>query len=98
MTILREKIHDNRFLRLIAGFLKAGHCEEWTHHSTLSGTPQGGIMSPILSNIYLDRLDKFVYETLIPEYTRGRVRERHPEHKRLKALAAYYRKMERPTD
>jgi len=66
MTILRENIQDNRFLRLIEGALKAGYCEEWTYHPSLSGTPQGGIGSPILSNIYMDRLDRFVQETLMP--------------------------------
>ena len=42
MNILRKNIHDNRFLRLIEGALKAGYCEEWTYHPSLSGTPQGG--------------------------------------------------------
>lgn len=37
--------------------------------------PQGGVVSPILSNIYLHKLDEFVSQTLIPEYTRGRVRK-----------------------
>ena len=60
MHILRANIHDNRFLRLIEGALKAGYCEEWTYHSSLSGSPQGGIVSPILSNIYMDRFDRFV--------------------------------------
>src|SRR6266581_2778627 len=46
MNILRENIQDNRFLRLIEGVLKAGYCEEWTYHPTLSGTPQGGIITP----------------------------------------------------
>lgn len=67
MEILREKIKDNRFLRLIENLLKAGYCEEWSDHPTLSGTPQGGICSPILSKIYLDQLDKCVEQTLIPE-------------------------------
>jgi group II intron reverse transcriptase/maturase len=78
MDILQENIHDNRFLRLIEGALKAGYCEEWTYHPSLSGSPQGGIISPILSNIYMDRLDKFVENTLIPEYTRKERREKHP--------------------
>ena len=78
MNILRENIHDNRFLRLIEGSLKAGYCEEWTYHPSLSGSPQGGIVSPILSNIYMDRLDKFVENTLIPEHTQSERREEHP--------------------
>ncbi len=77
-NILRENIHDNRFLRLIEGALKAGYCEDWTYHPSLSGSPQGGIVSPILSNIYLDKLDKFVEKTLIPEYTKSDKRETNP--------------------
>jgi group II intron reverse transcriptase/maturase len=78
MTILRENIRDNRFLRLIEGALKAGYCEDWTYHPSLSGSPQGGIVSPILSNIYMDRLDRFVEDTLIPKYPREERREIHP--------------------
>ena len=77
-NILRENIHDNRFLRLIEGALKAGYCEDWRYHPSLSGSPQGGIASPILSNIYLDKLDKFVEKTLIPEYTKSDKRETNP--------------------
>jgi len=46
LTILREKIHDGRFLRLLAQLLKAGYMEDWTYHPTLSGTPQGGVITP----------------------------------------------------
>ncbi|HET9000622.1 MAG TPA: reverse transcriptase domain-containing protein [bacterium] len=69
--ILAEKIHDNRFLRLIDGLLQAGYLEEWHHFATLSGSPQGGIVSPILANIYLDRLDQFIETELLPAYNRG---------------------------
>ena len=93
MHILRENIHDNRFLRLIEGALKAGYCEEWIYHPSLSGSPQGGIMSPILSNIYMDRLDRYVQETLIPEYTRGNRRAHNPTYWRIQERAAYYRKI-----
>jgi group II intron reverse transcriptase/maturase len=78
MDILQENIRDNRFLRLIEGALKAGYCEDWNFHPSLSGTPQGGTVSPVLSNIYLDKLDKFVESTLIPEYTKGDKRGRNP--------------------
>jgi group II intron reverse transcriptase/maturase len=91
MNILRENIHDNRFLRLIEGALKAGYCEEWTYHPSLSGSPQGGIVSPILSNIYMDRLDRFVQDTVIPEYTRGTRRKEGEEYRRLHSLSTYYR-------
>lgn len=71
LSILAEYIHDNRFLRLIKQMLQAGYLEDWEYHATLSGAPQGGVASPILSNIYLDRLDRFVETVLIPQYTRG---------------------------
>ncbi len=91
MNILRENIQDNRFLRLIEGALKAGYCEEWKYHPSLSGSPQGGIVSPILSNIYMDRLDRFVQDMLIPEYTRGTRRKEGEEYRRLHSLSTYYR-------
>ena len=46
VRILSEKIHDNRFLRLIRNMLKAGYLEDWEYHATLSGSPQGGVVSP----------------------------------------------------
>jgi group II intron reverse transcriptase/maturase len=79
LSILRERIHDNRFLRLIENLLKAGYCENWRYWPSLSGTPQGGVLSPLLANIYLDRLDQFVEETLLPAYNRGDHRRRNPE-------------------
>jgi hypothetical protein len=93
MNILRDNIQDNRFLRLIEGTLKAGYCEEWKFHPSLSGSPQGGIASPILSNIYMDRLDRYVQETVIPEYTRGKGREKNPPYWRLSSNASYHRRM-----
>lgn len=83
LSILREKIHDNRFLTMVENLLKAGYLEEWYFRPTLSGTPQGGVISPILANIYLDKLDKFVEQTLIPRYTRGSKKKSNPEYFRL---------------
>jgi group II intron reverse transcriptase/maturase len=83
LSILREKIHDNRFLILIENLLKAGYLEQWSYRPTFSGTPQGGIASPLLANIYLDRLDKFVEQTLIPEFTKGERKRTRPEYNRL---------------
>jgi group II intron reverse transcriptase/maturase len=70
-SMLSEKIRDGRFLRLIDGLLQAGYLENWRYHETLSGAPQGGILSPLLSNIYLNRLDRYVETTLLPVYNRG---------------------------
>ena len=55
MHILRENIHDHRFLRVSAGARKAGDCEAWPCHPALSGSPQGGRVSPILSNLSMHR-------------------------------------------
>jgi group II intron reverse transcriptase/maturase len=46
MSILREKIQDNRFLNLVENLLKAGYLEQWNYRPTYSGTPQGGILTP----------------------------------------------------
>jgi group II intron reverse transcriptase/maturase len=83
LGILGEKIHDNRFLRLLRNMLQAGYLEDWEWNATLSGAPQGGVASPILSNIYLDRLDTFAETVLIPEYTRGRVRANNPTYREM---------------
>lgn len=69
--ILKERISDERFIRLIRKFLNAGYIEDWTFHKTYSGTPQGGIVSPILANIYLDKLDKFMME-YAQKFNKGR--------------------------
>jgi len=74
LNILRESIDDERFLRLIEGMLKAGYLEAWTKHETHSGTPQGGVISPLFANIYLHKLDEYVEDTLQPKYTRGKAR------------------------
>jgi group II intron reverse transcriptase/maturase len=78
LGILREKLHDNRFLRLIETMLQAGYLEEWRFYPTYSGSPQGGVCSPVLSNIYLDKLDTFVETVLLPAYNRGKKRRDNP--------------------
>lgn len=88
---LEQDIQDGRFIRLMRGLLEAGYLEEWKLKSTLSGVPQGGIVSPFLSNILLDTLDRFVETTLIPGYTRGKVRKEHAEYRRLLARSHDHR-------
>jgi group II intron reverse transcriptase/maturase len=83
LSTLAQNIHDHRFLRLVRTMLTAGYLEDWVWHETLSGAPQGGVASPILSNIYLHRLDRFVETVLIPEYTRGHLRNRNPEYRKV---------------
>jgi group II intron reverse transcriptase/maturase len=83
LQILGEKLHDKRFLQVLAELLQAGYMEDWQYHRTLSGVPQGGVVSPILSNIYLDRLDQYVETMLIPAYTRGKQRRTNPPYNRI---------------
>jgi group II intron reverse transcriptase/maturase len=92
VQILAEKIHDNRFLCLMRNMLKAGYLEDWRWNATLSGVPQGGVISPVMSNIYLHRLDDFVETVLIPEYTRGRIRKQDTEYARVRAASVRARK------
>ena len=77
LKILSKKIDDGRFLELIRKFLKAGYLEFNQKYNSLSGTPQGGIISPILANIYLHEFDKFM-EVISAEYTKGK--QRRPYH------------------
>jgi group II intron reverse transcriptase/maturase len=83
LKTVSEKIHDGRFLNLMRKLFDAGYMEDWTFHETLSGVPQGGLVSPVLANILLDKLDKFVETVLIPKYTRGVKREKNAEYHRL---------------
>lgn len=95
MDILRQDIHDTRFLQLIQRLLTAGYCEQWTYHRTYSGTPQGGVLSPLLANLYLDKLDRFVETVLIPAYTRGRQRAYNRAYTRVQGRIAYLEKLGR---
>jgi len=92
MNILKEKIKDNRFLRLIENLLKSGYMEDWKYNKTLSGCPQGTIISPILSNIYMDKVDQYVETELKPKYTKG---ERRAENKKYRAVLNQVRKYKR---
>jgi group II intron reverse transcriptase/maturase len=85
LRIIAQDIHDERFVGLIEGLLRAGYVENWRHHATYSGTPQGGVLSPLLSNIFLHQLDEFVEGTLLPAYNRGKHRQRNKEWRRIQA-------------
>lgn len=71
ISALAEHIQDGRFLNLVKKLLDAGYMDNWTFNKTLSGVPQGSILSPVLSNILLAKLDRFVETTLIPRYNKG---------------------------
>ena len=82
LRLLRKRIDDEKFIGLIGSMLKAGVMEDRVHTRTYSGTPQGGIVSPILANIYLHELDMFMAER-IAAFERGTVRATNPEYGRL---------------
>lgn len=79
VEIINSKVKDARLVQLIWKFLKAGYMEDWQYHTTYSGCPQGGIVSPLLANIYLNELDKFV-EKMSKEFYRPKERYRTPEY------------------
>lgn len=78
MKIIRRDIHDGRLVTLIGGALDAGYMEDWRYYETTCGTPQGGIISPLLANVYMTELDRFVEDALGPMYTRGKSRTANP--------------------
>lgn len=82
VEILEKKIDDKRTVSVIKGMLKAGYMEDWKYNSTYSGTPQGGIISPILANIYLHELDMFM-ETMTAWFNKGKTRRRNPKYSNL---------------
>lgn len=79
VNIINTKIKDARLIKLIFKMLKAGYLEDWKYHNTYSGTPQGGIISPIFSNIYLNELDKFA-ESMMNDFDKPRPQRLTPEY------------------
>ncbi len=77
LRLLARRIDDPRFVDLIGQMLKAGCLDDWVYERTYSGTPQGGVVSPILANIYLHELDTFMAETTAG-FDRGTTRRAHP--------------------
>ena len=60
IELLRKRIDDEAFIQLIWKFLKAGYMEQWTFERTYSGVPQGSGVSPVLCNVYLNELDRYM--------------------------------------
>lgn len=94
LRILSQRITDQRFLHLVEQFLKAGYIEEWQYHQTYSGTPQGGNLSPTLSNIYLNELDHWM-ESRIAEFNKGKTRQLTPEYKTITNRRRYAKQQAR---
>lgn len=92
LNILKESFHDQRFIRLISLLLDAGYMEDWKFNTTYSGVPAGSVTGPILSNIVLDKLDRYVEHELIPANTSGKHRKENPPYGRLIENASYARK------
>lgn len=89
---INSKIKDARLIKLIWKFLKAGYMEDWKYNSTHSGCPQGGVISPLLSNIYLNELDKFAEKTA-KEFYKPRDRVRTPEYTKIQCKKDYAMKL-----
>lgn len=91
VNIIGRKIKDQRLIQLVWKFLRAGYMENWKYHTTYSGCPQGGIISPILANIYLNELDKFAEKTA-KKYYKDRDRVRTKEYDDLSSVIGSIRK------
>jgi group II intron reverse transcriptase/maturase len=83
LDLIGRHIQDQRFLKLLKGMLQAGYMEGWKYEQTYSGTPQGGVCSPILANIILNELDQYVEQELIPQYHSGEKRRVNPKYVQL---------------
>ncbi|MCM1269862.1 MAG: reverse transcriptase domain-containing protein [Faecalibacterium sp.] len=94
ITLLRKRIDDEAFLQLIWKFLKAGYMEQWTYNRTYSGVPQGSGVSPVLANVYLHELDKFM-EDYAQTFNQGMKKQMNPEYNKALKKASYYRRIGR---
>ncbi len=96
LRILSKRITDKRFLHLVEQLLKAGYVEDWRYHRTYSGVPQGGNLSPLLSNVYLNELDQTIREKMAT-FNNGRARKTNPAYKRASNEVARAKKKARQT-
>jgi group II intron reverse transcriptase/maturase len=84
LEIVSRKIKDERLMKLLRGMLQVGYLEDWKYQRTYSGVPQGGVLSPLLANIFLNEFDQYIEQHLIPENTRGKRRRTSVEYNRIR--------------
>lgn len=94
LEILGRQVKDNRLLELIRRWLNAGYMDEWEYHKTYSGTPQGGVLSPLMANIYLNELDQYIETELLPVWNKGKKRRANNEYNRITAEIAKARRQD----
>lgn len=94
MEILRRRIKDEAFLELIWKFLRAGYLEKWEYNATYSGVAQGSGFSPILANLYLNELDKYV-EEYMQKFNCGVMRKSGKEYGKLHGRHQRYNEAQR---
>ncbi|MCM3164747.1 reverse transcriptase/maturase family protein [Metabacillus litoralis] len=95
LNLISKRVNDHRFLLLIHNALTSGVMENWTYHKTYSGTPQGGIISPLLANIYLHEFDLFM-EKQMKNFDKGKIRDRNKEYRRIRSeISTLSRKVKR---
>ena len=96
LRIVGKRITDKRFLHLIGQLLKAGYVEDWRYHHTYSGVPQGGNLSPLLANVYLNELDQAI-AAKATTFNRGKARKRSKAYHCVSVMAATAKKKARLT-
>ena len=97
LDLISRKVDDGRVIELIRRFLKAGYMEDCSFKESELGSPQGGVLSPLLANIYLNELDRFV-GGLVTEYECGEKRKVNPEYAKLESKRRYALKTGRTED
>jgi group II intron reverse transcriptase/maturase len=101
MKAVEQRVADEKVLRMIQQFLAAGYMEQWQYHKTYSGTPQGGVLSPLLCNIFLHQLDKYLMEELKANQTQSKRVEharRNPKYRRIENKVTRLRRQLKQTN